>query len=419
MKRILHIQTHTPTSGNAAMRLHLELQKSGYDSRLLSLSADAEQEETIQHYGTAHKIKSFFWSKIHRYIFRHSPPSRGVFSVLLGSTDITKHTFFQSSDIIYIHWINGCFLSYKTLKKIIKSNKPIIFFMHDMWTFTGGCHHSFDCRDLEIGCPNCPHQKSKITRAAISFQAKQKQNLFNTTQNITFISPSKWLEEKARSSYICKNQTITTIPNIINSNQFCPIDKKCARKLLNLPLDQPIIAFGATSITNPYKGIEYLFKALDILYAKNDIKNLSLAVFGGGKQDEIRRNCPFPIHFLGRFRDDTSAAALYNAADVFVGPSKAESFGMVFLESILCGTPAVSFNIGGIPEIIHHKINGYLAEAFDINDLANGIHFCLKNKLPMLPPKDMHYELAIQKHAKIIESMTRERHPSNSQKAQK
>ena len=117
---------------------------------------------------------------------------------------------------------------------------------------------------------------------------------------------------------------------------------------------------------------------------------------------------PFKTRFIGRLRDDFSTVLVYNASDVFVAPSLAESFGYVILESLACGTPVAGFNVGGIPDLIKHKGNGYLARYKDADDLATGIQYCLENRisgsmLPVFRP-----EIVVEKHLDLINKLCSE-----------
>jgi glycosyltransferase involved in cell wall biosynthesis len=129
-------------------------------------------------------------------------------------------------------------------------------------------------------------------------------------------------------------------------------------------------AVGATSDNR--KGFHLLQSALKDLSQSNFTEDFDLVVFGTTKSSEIEE-CGFKVHYLGHLSDDTSLVLAYSAADIFVAPSTQENLANTVLESIACGTPCVAFRIGGMPDLIEHKQNGYLAQPFDITDLAKGI----------------------------------------------
>ena len=151
-----------------------------------------------------------------------------------------------------------------------------------------------------------------------------------------------------------------------------------ARRLLGLRPDRRYLLFGADSaLTNPYKGFEYLVKALNLLKQKEQYNDIELIVFGSSKNESIEQKLPYPCHFFGYLHDVYALNLLYNAADVFCMPSLAEAFGQTALESVFCGTPVVAFDVGGLPDFVLEK-TGYLAKYEDVEDFACGVELCLQ-----------------------------------------
>jgi glycosyltransferase involved in cell wall biosynthesis len=178
----------------------------------------------------------------------------------------------------------------------------------------------------------------------------------------------------AKESSLLKNQSVVNIPNPIDVNLFYPISKIEARKQLKLPLNKKLILFGAMNATSdPRKGYKHLNKALNEL----NIDNVELAIFGTNK---VNKPLKFKTHTLGYIYNDEHLNLIYNAADVMIVPSVQENLSNAIVESLSSGTPVVAFNIGGNSDMIEHKLNGYLAKAFDSIDLANGIKYVLQNK---------------------------------------
>lgn len=404
MTKVVHIQNHLPSSGNAAFRLHEALCQAGIDSTMLSLTSDIGQSEQIRHLRKMPKLISLINGKIEALLTRNSIKKYGYFSYPILGTDISKMKQIKDADVLYLHWAIGGFLNLKNIERLCKLNKPIIVFMHDMWTITGGCHYSFECEKYKVGCNNCQVflTNKKYDLSANEFNRKLK--LYSNFNNLFFVAPSIWLYNLAQQSLLTKNKYIFYIPNVINSKLFKPVDKVFAKQMLDLELDEIVIAFGAVSLDSPYKGWSYLQKALEILQKDlNFEKKISVLIFGSGFNKQIDDLIPFKTRFMGRLRDDYSTVLVYNAADVFIAPSLAETFGLVVLEALCCGTPVVGFDIGGIPDLIKHKINGYLSKYKDSEDLARGIKFCLTNNIKghMLPNFDT--ELTIEKHLKLFE----------------
>ncbi|MDR3654050.1 MAG: glycosyltransferase family 4 protein [Paludibacter sp.] len=377
--KIVHINFWDKLGGAAiaSNRLHKTMINMGINSKMIVFDKLIKDDKTV------FAIDSFF-NKIINSIYniidsrrlKKFRPFVGNFSIGTLGKDVSKLEIIKEADVIYIHWINNNFLSISSINKLLNLNKPVIWFLHDMWPFTGGCHHSFECIKYQTQCESCDLLKSKNAKD-ISFKDLnlkiKKIGLPHT--NLHIVSPSNWLAECAKKSVVFSKNKISVIPNLIDINKYKPINKEYARKILNLPCDGKIILFGADmGLNNPYKGWSYLKEAL----MRIDFP-FSILTFGGESQENSLNDFPFIIYNQGRLFDDYSLMLLYNACDVFVIPSLAEAFGQTALEATSCGTPVVGFNVGGIPDIIQHKKNGYLAKYRDAVDLQAGIEWVLNN----------------------------------------
>jgi glycosyltransferase involved in cell wall biosynthesis len=277
-----------------------------------------------------------------------------------------------------------------------------------MWSITGGCHYSFDCYNYKTGCNTCqmfPDTK-KNGLPARAFARKLK--IYSAYKNFYFVTPSKWLYNCAKESLLTKHKSVYYIPNVLDNTVFKPIKKEIAKRLLNIDVTEKIIAFGAVSIGSPYKGWLYLQKSLELLKQQSDIENVSILVFGSGYNKQTADAIPFKTRFMGYLYDEYAASLVYNAADVVIVPSVADNQPTIVQESLCCGTPVVGFNVGGIPDMIMHKENGYLAKYKDVEDLVTGIKYCLKNidKAYMLP--NFMPDLTIKKHLELWENIKNE-----------
>lgn len=194
---------------------------------------------------------------------------------------------------------------------------------------------------------------------------------------MTIVAPSMWLAKEAKQSGLFHDLRVEVIPHGTDLTIFKPISKAHARQILGLPENGRFILFGTTGgAGDTRRGYRFLEAALIRLAAMPGHEDLSLLVFGASTPAEIPR-LGFPIHYLGRLYDDVSLALLYSAADVTVTPSMQEAFGMTASESLACGTPVVAFGATGSLDVIDHKINGYLATPYEVEDLANGISWVL------------------------------------------
>jgi glycosyltransferase involved in cell wall biosynthesis len=229
------------------------------------------------------------------------------------------------------------------------------------------------------GCGMCPQLQSSNEYDASRFFWKQKMKHFNNIRSLSIVTPSKWLYTLAKQSKFFKNRDIHHIPNTLDVDIFQPINKHHAKLILNVKTNDKVILFGAVNFTKTtYKGFDLLAEALQKLKEKTD-KVYHLLLFGELHNPNIKYDLPFPYTSLGRITDEKRLSLAYNCADVFVGPSRQDNFPSTFVEAISCGVPSVGFNIGGIPEVVEHKKNGYIATPFDVKDLAEGIYWCLEN----------------------------------------
>lgn len=275
-------------------------------------------------------------------------------------------------DIVHLHWIAGGMFRIEDLSKI---KKPIVWSLHDMWAFTGGCHYDNECSGYKAKCGFCPVLGSKKEKDLSRKVWIRKHKTFSTLQNCTIIGLSKWLTECARESSLFADRKVVNIPNPIDTSVFSPFSKSKARQLLALPQDKQLVLFGAMSaVSDPRKGFGELIKSLD-----NVSQECELVVFGSSKPRE-RQGFKQKAHYLGQLHDDVSLRLAYSAADVMVVPSLQENLANTIVESLACGTPVVAFGIGGNADLIVHKKSGYLAHPFDTKDLGLGIRWVLEHE---------------------------------------
>ena len=299
--------------------------------------------------------------------------SKTMFSTAwLTYKSIIKKINQMNSDIVHLHWINNGMLRVEDLA-IIKV--PIVWSLHDMWAFTGGCHYDEECGGYKNNCGNCKVLNSIKNRDLSLKVFSRKKKTYSKINNLTIVGLSKWLTKSAKKSTLLKNSNVVNLPNLIDTDLYKPLDQNLCRDLFKLPKDKKLVLFGAMGATSdPRKGYSKLKDALD----KIDSEVTEFVAFGN-TESQISSGLKININFIGRKDDDESLVALYNACDVMVVPSIQENLSNVIMESLACGTPVVAFNIGGNEDMIDHNINGYLARPFDTKDLAEGIEWVLWN----------------------------------------
>ena len=392
--KILIVNTSDISGGAAiaAYRIHKGLQRIGMDSKMLVQTKLSDDKTVI---GPDNKIKKGF-AKLRptldsavKKLF--SGGSNTIFSpAWLPFSDIPSQIKSIAPDIVHLHWICGGMLRIEDLKRI---NKPIIWTLHDMWAFTGGCHYNAGCERFQQACGNCP-QLNRMGENDLSQSVFKRKEKAWAGLDITIVTPSNWLAECAKESSLFKGRCIEVIHNGLNLNLFKPIDKTIACEIWDLPINKKLILFGAMEATSDHrKGFDMLYKGLKQLAAKWSDK-AELVVFGASEPENLP-DFGLPVHYLGLLHDDVSLALLYSATDVMVTPSRQDNLPNTVVEPLSCGTPVVAFDVGGMPDMIDHKLNGYLAKPYDTSDLAAGVNWVLSNK-------NRHKELCIKAREKAV-----------------
>lgn len=280
-------------------------------------------------------------------------------------------------DVINLHWINAGFVQIETLAQF---KQPIVWTLHDMWAFTGGCHYDQGCDRYQTQCKTCPQLGSQKERDLARWIWRRKRKVFEKL-NLTIVTPSAWLGRCAQSSPLLKDRQIHVIPNGINEQIYRPMGQQTARAALRLPADKKLLLFGSLNATSDQrKGFHRLQAALKNLKESGAHGAFELVIFGASKP-ENPPDLGFKTHYLGSFSDDLSLAFVFSAADAFVLPSLQENLANTVIEALACGTPCLAFDIGGMPDMIEHGKNGYLAKPFEINDLAKGIATLLNGEI--------------------------------------
>jgi glycosyltransferase involved in cell wall biosynthesis len=274
--------------------------------------------------------------------------------------------------IVNIHWINAGYFSIESFRKI---ERPVVLTLHDMWAITGGCHYSGDCDRYMSSCGACPQLSSEseldLSRWVWNRKSKKWNNL-----SLTIVTPSNWLADCVKRSSLFSGYKVEVIPNGIDVDLYRPIEKRIAREILRLPQEKKLILFGATSLSPGRKGFQFLEPTLNLLSQSNLKEEIELVTFGG-LQSNFRSS--IRVNHLRKLSDEISLALAYSAADVFILPSVEDNLPNTVMEALSCGTPCVSFKIGGLTDMIEHQQNGYLARPLNIEDFAKGICWTIED----------------------------------------
>jgi len=380
MIKPLLISTHDINGGapRATYRLHQGLNSIGIQSKILVQTKESDSytvlSETTKFGKAFGKFKPTLDS-LPLQLYPHRD-SKSAFSLQWMPDSISAQVNQIDPDVVNLHWTNLGFFQIETFAKI---KKPIVWTLHDMWAFTGGCYYNGDCINYLSSCGACPQLQSNSKNDLSRWVWNRKEKAWQGLE-LNIVTPSHWLAKCAISSPLLKDKRIQVIPNGINTEQYKPIQKSIVRSILGLPLDKHLILFGAMSSTSDHrKGFHLLQPALLKLSQNGWADRIEVIIFGASKPQKTLE-IGFKVHYLGKLKDEISLALVYAAADLFIAPSIQDNLPNTIMESLSCGTPCVAFGVGGIPDMIEHKQNGYLAKPFDIDDLAQGITWVLENQ---------------------------------------
>jgi glycosyltransferase involved in cell wall biosynthesis len=372
---VLHLSTFhlEGGAGVAATRLHRALLKSGIDSHLLVPALQSEERNASQlATSTWESRKAFGRFVIERLHFLPQEKDKSIrfaYSPAAAGADISQHPLVQKADILHLHWVNFGFLSLSSLEKLFSLGKPVVWTMHDMWTMTGGCHYSRGCDHYRSHCNYCPYL-AKPDRYDISFdQFEEKRKLYGLAK-MTLVSPSLWLKDLTKNAALTGMLDTLSIPNCIDTALFKPLNKTEARAELGLPTDKKLILFAGANTQDPRKGFQYFRESVELL--RTSYHDLEVLIFGKSDNQHFA-SFPVPVHYLGKITQSEEMVKIYNAAEMIVVPSLEDNLPNTIMEAMACGTPVVGFETGGIPEMIDHKQNGFVAELKSAISLSDGI----------------------------------------------
>lgn len=376
--KILHISSSDCGGGAAiaALRIHLSLVANNIDSSMFVAKKISNYPKVFSYKSDVMKLYSLIKTGIGSKISRlQISENKCLHSLSFLPSRLDEFINKSSYDLIHLHWVQGEMISIESIGRI---KKPLIWTLHDNWAFSGSEHLPFDKFDkryqegyLKVNKPR-GHKFFDLDRWC--WERKRK----NWLKAIPIVTPSKWLSDCAKKSYLMNSWDIKTIPNPLDTSIFKPFPQKTARMLFNLPKDKNIILFGSMDGTNNInKGWDLLSKALK--HITYEIPNTIAVIFGQFSGNHTK-DINLPVIYAGKLLDPYSLAMLYSCADITIVPSRIESFSQIASESISCGTPVISFNYSGLKDVIKNNENGYLVEPFNSAKLGRSIVELLKDK---------------------------------------
>lgn len=383
--KVSHFSTF-PYGGAAAagLRTHRQLQKTGVDSQFFFHRNDRDEkfESSVRQADLAEPKQGLFQrltrgrqkkqrnKSIYQLYDQHlatRDPQAETFSMARLPEESFLSPASVDADVIHLHWL-AFFADYESFFQSIPTTTPIVWTLHDMNPFTGGCHYAGACESFKTGCGNCPQIVSPSPNDVSVDSFNAKRDALAERQNHV-VAPSQWMIDLASQSPIWPdNTTFEKIHLGFDLNDFHPIEKSKARSELGIQTDAVLIGFGADDINSHRKGLHHLMNCLPQLRCQNQVECL---VFGGG---EIPPADNLPKFHSQGFVDSVQRQRLiYSASDLVVVPSREDNQPQVGLEAMACGTPVVGFDAGGIPEYVRPGKTGCLVPLGDEQKLAEAI----------------------------------------------
>ncbi len=392
-KKILHISTsNSGGAGKAALRLHQALLNNGIDSSFLALNNKLQKLEqfcvfdgkvekqikppdypllTLKNYFRERLLKKYenevikfkiqtqnkknFRSKI---IQDNKHNKFELFTTPFSEYDITTCSAYKEADIIHLHWVAD-FLDYTSFFE--KNKKPVVWTLHDENPFRGAFHYLNDEIKNKLEYEYIDNEYKEIKTASLKKQEK-----------IIAISPSDWLMKTAKESPSFSNRKVFKINNTIDTTLFSLKNKSFCRDYLRLPKDKLVVLFAAQDISNFRKG----FDLINPILFDERFKNVHFLIVGENTNNIINER----FHFLNQISDDRLMPLIYSAADCLILPSREDNLPNTMIESLSCGTPVISFEVGGMSEEIEPGVNGILCDGISSEKLSKGLSEFIINK---------------------------------------
>ncbi len=389
---ILMIFRNNPlaTSGAVSYDLFNEFRSKGHNVRLLVNYYKKDYPDGIISMETTYSYwKHKAINKIKRTFGLHE---KGKFELRyhFHGFDDTKKFYSSKSilkragikpDVIIVLFAKD-FVNAKNMYELNReTGSPVFWMMYDTAPLTGGCHYSWDCTGYQDSCGNCPgiysNDPHDITYRNLLF----KKTYLDKT-DIHLVLASEWQNLQAKQSSVFKNKPIHKILISINPEIFKIVPKEISRNKVGVSTEKKVIFFGAKSFNDKRKGSKYLLEALqllkDMLKGEKELTDKVFLLIAGEETDRIKDQLPFEYKNMGMVNNTDGIASAYQAADVFVCPSIEDAGPSMVNQSVMCGTPVVSFAQGVSLDIVITGKTGYRVKMLDSHDMAKGIYEIIK-----------------------------------------
>ncbi|MEO7557138.1 MAG: glycosyltransferase [Acidimicrobiales bacterium] len=386
----------------AGFRLHRALHESGRVQSSMCVGGKASTDEDVRelaHPALARKLIR----KVGRELGLNELDGIGAYR-LGDASDV------RAADVLHFHAIHGGWFSYPAMVRLTAAT-PSVMTLHDMWAFTGHCSYSLECERWRSGCGSCPHPEMfpAIRRDATRIEWRVKDAVWARSK-LVIVSPSRWLAGLATDSTLGRFP-VRIIPLGIDTATFAPRAPDVARHALGIPEDRTVILFAAAflggttagSLTGSRKGADLLMEVLRRVPPEQRA-TCTLLLMGSSSPDmtALLRALDYDVVDVGYVASDELKSIVYSAADVFVCPTKADNSPLVIIESIACGTPVLSFAVGGVAELVRPGVTGALAPAGDVGAMTRRLVELLDDPGALAAMRSTCRAVAEREHANAI-----------------
>ncbi len=376
--RIVHINTNDGDDGvgRAAYRLHLALRAAGVDSSMF-----VQRQTSAQAHVTRYRHPRTWRARLRQRLrsqtikrslaaYQETRPE-GYERFSDDRTIYQKEVLTQmpQAQLIHLHSIAD-FIDYSSFfRGIANETNPIVWTLHDMEPFTGGCHYDFGCGRFTSGCGACPQLGSDNPKDLSHQVWERKERIFSQipAHRLHIVALNQWMADEVAKSPLLNRFSRHIIPNGVNLEDFAPRPRNFARNTLGIPQEARVLLYVASSMKTRRKGFHILAQAVKSVERREDLFLLSL----GSGQPNLEVHIPH-LH-IGSVYNDRLLSLIYSAADVFVLPSLQDNLPNTVLEAMACGTPVLASNVGGIPDVIQHGHSGILVPPADALELGQAI----------------------------------------------
>ena len=360
---MLHISESDAAGGaaRAAYKLHRGLNQQGHRSRMLvgrKVTPDADIRRLK---------RSLAWRAADRASGEVLDRLSLQYAFYPSSFGVARDAWFRDAQIVQLHNLHGSYFSFTALP-VLSRRRPVVWLLHDQWALTGHVAYSLDCERWRTGCGSCPYlgEYPRLRHDTTALLWRLKGAVYDRSR-LTLVVPSQWLLDLVQASPLLRRFRALRIPNGIDTSLFRPGPRDDARRRLGLPLDRRIVFFAAAHLEERRKGLHLLQAAL-----RGMAEPPLLVVAGNGRvAQEVETRS------LGAVTDEDVLVDAYRAADLFAIPTLADVLTQTAQESIACGTPCLSFDRGGVTEVVRHMETGYQAAFGSVDELARGLETLL------------------------------------------